>query len=84
MQVEECCSGSVSAVRPEKQRHRIEIRSRNLSSGASSVASELSDLGQVVSSPWPWFCICKMGTHKSLPLLQGCGEIQACLASARC
>ena len=40
-----------SAVRPEKQCHRIEIRSRNLGSGASSVATELSDLGQAISSP---------------------------------
>ena len=40
-----------SAVRPEKPHHRIEIRSRNLGSGASSVATELSDLWQAISSP---------------------------------
>lgn len=40
-----------SAVRPEKPHHRIEIRSRNLGSGASSVATELSDLGQAISFP---------------------------------
>lgn len=55
VQVEECCSSRVSTVVAEKQCPWIEITSRNLGSGAGSVATRLCDLEQVLFSSPPQF-----------------------------